>query len=153
MSDIKLGTNHDTSDDAREDANGSNDIGPLMHVVAGVMAGDASVIRWVTIVSVMLGLVLLVIGTNMPSVVITAIGIAVLIIIGTVRFVMARNGQTSDDVISESQYRKDLMDTLAGYGLDGKYTEADIAKSSEAFANRHAADDDNRDAAKLGKES
>lgn len=87
-------------------------------------------------IAITLGMVLLVIGANAPSVAACMAGIAILVVIGTVWFVRLRNGQGRRDEITEDDYKRDLIATLNGYGLDGKYDGSDIGRSADAFAAR-----------------
>lgn len=108
----------------------------LERALLALAHGDGTAVRWSMAIAITLGMVLLVIGANAPSVAACMAGIAILVVIGTVWFVRLRNGQGRRDEITEDDYKRDLIATLNGYGLDGKYDGSDIGRSADAFAAR-----------------
>lgn len=103
---------------------------------------NANTYRWAIAIAITLGFVLIVIGTNMPNIVISSIGICLLIVIGTVYFIRARfntNRNNDDNRIDPDDYRKDLTDTLNGYGLNDKYTKEDVDAMVDDFRQHQAA--------------
>lgn len=110
--------------------------GVIGKVMLAMTHGDGTFGKWGTVIAVTLGMVLLVIGANAPSFVTCLVGVAIIAVIGTIRFVAFRNGHGADAVISDADYRKDLVATLNGYGLDGKYDDADIERATASFASR-----------------
>jgi membrane-bound ClpP family serine protease len=107
--------------------------GIIGKVMIAMTHGDGTFGKWGTVIAVTLGMVLLVIGANAPSFAACLIGIAIIAVIGTIRFIAFRNGHGTSAVISDADYRKDLVATLNGYGLDGKYDNADIERATASF--------------------
>lgn len=96
--------------------------------------------RMVTTIVATLGFVLLIIGANLPSVILSGIGIAILVIILVLYVVRIRHMNDTDNVDSNAattklteEYERDLKDTLDGYNLQGKYDNTDINKSTSEY--------------------
>lgn len=109
------------------------DVNAMERVMLAMTHGDGTFGKWGTVIAVTLGMVLLVIGANMPSFAMCVVGVSILAVIGTIRFVMYRHGRSGNMTVSDSDYRRDLIATLNGYGLDGKYDASDIESATESF--------------------
>lgn len=114
------------------------DSSTLERVMLAMTNGDVTLGKWGTVIAITLGMVLLVIGANMPSFAMCAVGMVILAVIGTIRFVMYRHGHSEDVTVSDADYRRDLIATLNGYGLDGKYDSSDIDSAMASFASSQA---------------
>lgn len=110
------------------------DSSTLERVMLAITNGDVTLGKWGTVIAITLGMVLLVIGANMPSFAMCVVGVVILAVIGTIRFVMYRHGHSDDVTVSDADYRRDLIATLNGYGLDGKYDSSDIDSAMESFS-------------------
>lgn len=109
------------------------DVSTMERVMLAMTHGDGTFGKWGTVIIVTLGMVLLVIGANMPSFAMCVVGVAILAVIGTIRFVMYRHGHSGDMAVSDADYRRDLIATLNGYGLDDKYDASDIDQATASF--------------------
>lgn len=96
--------------------------------------------RMITTTTATLGLVLLVIGTNLPSVMLSGIGVAILVAIVVLHVVRTRRandiGGTDGDALATklaTEYERDLRDTLDGYNLRGNYDDDDIRRSMSEY--------------------
>lgn len=110
------------------------DSSTLERVMLAMTNGDVTLGKWGTVIAITLGMVLLVIGANMPSFAMCVVGMVILAVIGTIRFVMYRHGHSEDVTVSDADYRRDLIATLNGYGLDGKYDSSDIDSAMASFS-------------------
>lgn len=97
-------------------------------------------IRMVFIIMSTIGFVLLVIGTNIPSTIISGLGISILVVImalWVIKFRHKNEINTQESKIENNKlvddYKKDLKDTLDGYDLQGKYNDNDINQSTKNY--------------------
>lgn len=90
------------------------------------------------VVILTLGFVLLVIGANLPSAIVTGMGIALLVLMG-VSWMLRMNSDAERERMQRrmnadvSSYRDDLVNTLDGYGLQGKYDERDLTHATDEY--------------------
>lgn len=118
------------------DAERHDDDGMVRKIMLAMTHGNGTFGKWGAVIVATLGMVLLVIGANMPNFALCVIGLALLASVGTVRFIMFRNGRGLGDAVSDADYRRDLVATLNGYGLDGKYDDDDIDRATSDFMSR-----------------
>ena len=114
------------------------DSSTLERVMLAMTNGDVTLGKWGTVIAITLGMVLLVIGANMPSFAMCAVGVVILAVIGTIRFVMYRHGHSEDVTVSDADYRRDLIATPNGYGLDGKCDRSDRERTIASPASSQA---------------